>query len=310
LINLVTGGAGFIGSNLINKLLSSGEIVICIDNFSTGHKRNISEFFGNSNFSLIEGNICNPFNLKTDRIWHLASPASPDYYQENPIETAKTIFNGTQNVLEIAKKNKSPILIASSSEVYGRTKNLPQTENNIGLVNPLCKRSCYSEAKRLSETLSYDYLRKFNIDLRVVRLFNTYGPNMDPLDGRVISNFICKTISKKSMQINGEGLQTRSFCFIDDIIDGLIKVMDSNHKYPLNLGNPYEEHTILALANIIKLKLNTDIPLTFKKSREEEIFRRKPDITKARKILNWNPNTTLSDGLSKTIDYFKKELNK
>ena len=307
MINLVTGGAGFIGSNLIQKLLNDKEKVFCIDNFCTGSKRNIEHFIDHPNFTFINQDICKPINLNVDRIWHFASPASPIYYQENPIETTKTIFLGTQQMLEMAKKNNCRILIASSSEIYGLTSNNSQSEEQLGYIDTVSRRSCYGEAKRLSETISFDYFREYKLDIRVVRLFNTYGPKMLPKDGRVISNFIWNPLNKEKIEIFGSGEQTRSFCFIDDIIDGLVKLMDSNYNYPINLGNPFEEHSINNLFKIIQEILNDKLTVKYSDPREYDVLKRKPNIAKANRILNWEPKTTLKIGLLKTIKYFKKE---
>ena len=305
--NLVTGGAGFLGSHIIDYLMNKGEEVICLDNFSTGSKENISYWIGNNRFKLINQDIIQPFFCEADRIWHLACPASPLNYLNNPIQTLNTIFLGTENILKLAKKINARILIASTSEIYGNPEISPQKETYNGSVNPISKRSCYVEGKRVAETLCFEFKRIHNIDLRLVRIFNTYGPRMMKNDGRVISNFIYQGLNNKPLSIYGNGLQTRSFCYVDDMIEGLFRTMNSNYSYPINLGNP-EEITIKNLAHKISLNLNRKPNLQYFKIPEDDPIQRKPCIETAIKELKWEPKICLNKGLVKTIDYFFERL--
>ncbi len=305
--NLVTGGAGFLGSHLIDFLINKGEEVICLDNFSTGSKKNISHLIKNNNFQLIHQNIIEPISCEVERIWHFACPASPHNYQNNPIETLKTIVLGTNNILELSKRLNARILIASTSEIYGNPEISPQTEKYNGSVNTIGKRSCYVEGKRVAETLCYDFKRIYNIDLRVVRIFNTYGPRMMENDGRVISNFICQAIRNNPLTIYGKGMQTRSFCYVDDMVKGLICAMNSDYSYPINLGNP-EEITIKELANKISFSLNKTTNLKFLRLPDDDPIHRKPCIKLAMDHLNWQPKISLNNGLNKTINYFTNYL--
>ena len=277
--NLVTGGAGFLGSHLIDKLMSLGEEVICIDNYFTGNKSNIMKWISHPKFELLRHDVTEPIQLEVDKIWHLACPASPIYYQYNPIKTSKTSFLGTYNMLGMARRLNAKFLLASTSEVYGDPCIHPQPESYYGNVNTVGLRSCYDEGKRISETLCSDYRRIHNLDVRIIRIFNTYGPRMQPNDGRVISNFIFQALKGKPLTIYGEGEQTRSFCFVDDLIDGMIKLMDSKVYSPTNIGNPTET-TILELAEKIREKINPDLKLIFKDLPEDDPMHRKPDITK------------------------------
>ena len=305
--NLVTGGAGFLGSHLIDRLLSAGEEVVSIDNYFTGSKANLKKWFNNNNLEIIRHDITQPILLEADRIWHLACPASPVHYQNNPIKTAKTSFLGTYNMLGLAKRLKARFLLASTSEIYGNPLVHPQTEGYYGNVNTIGPRSCYDEGKRIAETLCFDYKRMHNSDIRVVRIFNTYGPRMLPNDGRVISNFIVSAISGNPLTIYGDGSQTRSFCYVDDLINGMISLMNSDYNLPVNLGNP-DEFTVKDLAKILIKKVNPKVEVIYKKLPEDDPLRRKPDITVAKDILNWEPSITLSEGLDKTIKYFKDYL--
>ena len=305
--NLVTGGAGFLGSHIVDYLMNKGEEVICLDNFSTGSKENISHWIGNNRFKLLNQNIVQPFFCEADRIWHLACPASPLNYLNNPIQTLNTIFLGTENILKLAKKINARILIASTSEIYGNPEISPQKETYNGSVNPISKRSCYVEGKRVAETLCFEFKRIHNIDLRLVRIFNTYGPRMMKNDGRVVSNFIYQGLNNKPLSIYGNGLQTRSFCYIDDMIEGLFRTMNSNYSYPINLGNP-EEITIKNLAHKISLNLNRKPNLQYFKIPEDDPIQRKPCIETAIKELKWEPKICLNKGLVKTIDYFFERL--
>ena len=303
--NLVTGGAGFLGTNLTKKLIENGEEVICVDNFLTSQKENISSLISNKNFKFIHHNIIKPLDIEIDRIWHLACPASPIHYLRDPIETSKIIFHGTYNLLKLAQAKNASFLFASSSEIYGESNNHPQVESKIGSVNPIGKRSCYREGKRFAESLCYDFYRNYQTDIRIARIFNTYGPNMLKKDGRVISNFIDQALNNKSITICGNGLQTRSFCFVDDLIIGLIKLMESNYKEPINLGNN-KEITILKLAEIIKNKVNPNTLLINIPIPEDDLKRRNPNIKLARDLLDWEPKVNLDSGLDITIDYFKR----
>ncbi len=305
--NLVTGGSGFIGSHLCKKLLEKGEEVICLDNFFTSEKRNINQLIKNPNFKLITQDVKNNIDFQVDNIWHLACPASPNDYQRNPIETSKTIFLGTYNMLELARKYNSKLLLASSSEVYGDAEEHPQKESYTGAVKTTGLRSCYEEGKRISETLCADFQRVHAVDIRIARIFNTYGPNMRIKDGRVISNFIVQSLTNKKLSVYGDGKQTRSFCYIDDLIDGMLLLMESNFQKPINLGNP-KELSINELALLIKQLINPNLQLTFKDLPKDDPKKRKPSMLLANEILNWQPNVGLENGLLRTIDWFKKNL--
>ena len=307
--NIVTGGAGFIGSNLIHRLIEMGEEIICIDNLQTSTSSNIHKFKNSNLFEFIKHNVQVPINIKADRIWHLACPASPIHYQKDPIDTSNTIFLGTKNMLELAKETGAKILFASSSEVYGQSSIFPQNENDYGYLNLNSNRNCYSLGKKYAESLCFDYKKMHNIELGVARIFNTYGPNMSPKDGRVIASFICNSIIKKPFIIHGDGKQTRTFCYIDDCINGLLKLMNSNYYNPVNIGGN-QEINISNLGKIILNKLNcSEIPKELKRIDNDPI-RRKPDIELAKKILNWEPSISLDEGLDKTIIYFKNLLQK
>tara|TARA_Y100001968_G_scaffold8529_1_gene7211 strand:- start:1015 stop:1965 length:951 start_codon:yes stop_codon:yes gene_type:complete len=306
--NLVTGGLGFLGSHLIDRLINAGEEVICVDNAYTGRKINVIGWWNNPLFEFIRHDVTDPLRLEVDRIWHLACPASPIHYQFNPIKTAKTNFLGTYNMLGLATRINAKILLASTSEVYGDPEIHPQPETYRGCVNPIGIRSCYDEGKRIAETLCFDYKRMHGLDIRVARIFNTYGPRMLPQDGRVVSNFIVQALENKPITIYGDGSQTRSFCYVDDLIDGLIKLMNGNDCGPINLGNP-REFTILELANLIRMKINPKLDLIYKPLPEDDPTQRKPLIEMAKKKLNWEPKVPLDIGLDNTIHYFKKELN-
>ena len=308
IVNLVTGGAGFLGSHLIDRLMEKGEEVICLDNFFTGTKKNIFKWINNPNFELIRHDITKPITLEVNKIWHLACPASPIHYQFNPIKTAKTSFLGTYNMLGMAKRVGAKFLLASTSEIYGDPEIHPQPETYRGNVNPIGIRSCYDEGKRIAETLTFDYKRSHDIEIKVARIFNTYGPRMLPNDGRVVSNLIIQGLSSQSMSLYGDGLQTRSFCYVDDLIEGLIKLMDSQESGPINLGNP-NETTILDLARLISKKLNIKEKFIFKELPQDDPLQRKPIIKKAQEKLNWDPKIDLNSGIDKTIKYFKNINN-
>ncbi len=302
--NLVTGGAGFLGSHLVERLIKSGEEVICIDNYFSGIKSNIDKWLSEPKFEIIRHDVTNPINLEVDKIWHLACPASPKSYQLNPIKTSKTSFLGTYNMLGLALRVGAKFMMASTSEVYGNPDVHPQPETYTGSVNPIGIRSCYDEGKRMAESLCMDYFRMHNIDIRIARIFNTYGPRMLPNDGRVISNFIVQALKSDSLTIYGDGSQTRSFCYVDDMIDGFIKLMDSDYKKPVNLGNP-KEFSILEIANLISSKINKKLKFDFQPLPEDDPLQRKPIIEVARKKLNWEPTIELERGLDKTIKYFE-----
>ena len=303
---LVTGGAGFIGNHLCRRLLNEGNHVICLDNFFTGLKKHIEDMVGNSNFELIEHDIVDPVDIKVDQIYNLACPASPPHYQYDPVKTMKTSVLGIINMLELAKKYNATLLHASTSEVYGNPLVHPQQETYWGNVNPIGIRSCYDEGKRAAETLMMDYHRQYGVDIRIIRIFNTYGPNMDPKDGRVVSNCIVQAINNQDITVYGDGSQTRSFCYVSDLVDGAIKMMNNDKKFvgPVNLGNP-SERTVLNLAEIILEMTGSKSKITFKELPSDDPVKRKPDITKAQEILGWEPKVDIKDGLAKTIEYFK-----
>jgi UDP-glucuronate decarboxylase len=302
--NLVTGGAGFIGSNLIEHLINNGEKVICLDNFSTSNGRNIKKWSNNDKFSLINQDVVKPISIEIDRIWHLASPASPIKYIQDPITTSKVNFIGTDNMLKLATKNGARIMLASTSEIYGDPKVQPQSERYFGNVNNLNERSCYVEGKRIAETLCFDYKRTFGTDIRIIRIFNTYGPGMEVKDGRVISNFINQALNNEPLTIFGSGDQTRSFCYIKDLIKGMISVMENSCEEPLNIGNE-EELSIKNLAELIKNKINKELDIIFLERRIDDPFRRRPQITLAKDLLGWEPLIPLEVGLEETIKYFR-----
>ena len=305
---LITGGAGFIGSHLCERLLNEGNEVICLDNFFTGSKDNIIHLIDNPYFEIIRHDIEEPILIEVDEIYNLASPASPIHYQKDPVKTVRTNVMGAINVLDIAQRCGAKILQASTSEVYGDPEIHPQTEEYKGNVNPIGPRACYDEGKRCAETLLFDYYREYGVDIRVVRIFNTYGPKMAINDGRVISNFIIQAIQNQDITIYGEGNQTRSFCYVDDLVDGLIKMMNSSQHGPINIGNP-NEFTILELAKIIIKFTNSKSKIIFKSLPQDDPKQRQPDISKAKKYLNWEPKIKLEEGLKKTIKYFKEKLN-
>ena len=306
---LVTGGAGFLGSHLCDRLINEGHKVICLDNYFTGKKENITHLVDNPFFSLVEQDIIEHFDFEVDQIYNLACPASPPHYQFNPIKTIKTSFMGALNCLDLAYRNEARVLQASTSEVYGDPEVHPQPETYKGNVNPIGIRACYDEGKRCAETLFFDYHREKNVDIRVARIFNTYGPRMLPDDGRVVSNFIVQAIKGEDLTIYGDGKQTRSFCYVDELIDGLIKLM--NHPDcigPVNIGNP-GEFTILELADTVIQKTNTSSRISMHPLPGDDPLQRKPDISIAKEQLNWEPKIVLSEGLDKTIEYFRELIN-
>lgn len=304
---LITGGAGFIGSHLCKKLLHEGHQVICLDNFFTGNKANIEELLEHSNFKLVEHDITEKFSADVDEIYNLACPASPPHYQYDPIKTTKTSVLGAINMLELARKSGAKVLQASTSEVYGNPQVHPQPESYWGNVNPIGIRSCYDEGKRCAETLMMDYHRQLGVDVRIVRIFNTYGPNMDINDGRVVSNFIVQALKGEDLTVYGEGLQTRSFCYVDDLVDGLIKMMQGQYIGPVNLGNP-SERTILDFAKLIIELTNSKSQIVYRELPSDDPTQRQPDLAIAKRELNWRPTTDIKIGLEKTINYFKGKI--
>jgi len=306
---LVTGGAGFLGSHLCENLLHKGDEVICLDNFYTGNKMNISKLLNNYKFELIRHDITFPIYLEVDEIYNLACPASPIHYQQDPVQTTKTSVHGAINVLGLAKRLNAKIFQASTSEIYGDPSVHPQTEDYWGNVNPIGIRSCYDEGKRCAETLFFDYFRQHNLNIKVGRIFNTYGPNMHPKDGRVISNFIVQSLKDKDITIYGDGSQSRSFCYVDDLIDVITDFMGTKKGFtgPINLGNP-DEFTILELAELIIELSKSKSKIVFKDLPQDDPRQRKPDISIAKDNFNWEPKINLKDGLAKTIQYFKSIL--
>ena len=305
---LVTGGAGFIGSNLCRKLLSDGHTVACLDDLSTGKYENIKELDNMDNFEFFQHDLTKPFFLdKIDAIFNLACPASPVHYQYNPIRTLKMGTLAMYNVLGMASRHKIPILQASTSEIYGDPLEHPQNEEYLGNVNPVGPRACYDEGKRVAEALCIAYEEQNGVPIRIARIFNTYGPFMDPKDGRVVSNFIVQSLKGESITVYGDGSQTRSFCYIDDLVKGLISLINSDYNHPINLGNP-SEFTMLELAELIKEKTNSSAEIIFKDLPIDDPKRRCPDIGKANKILNWNPEISLDEGLNDTIVWFKSQI--
>ena len=305
---LVTGGAGFLGSHLCDKLLAQGHEVVCIDNLFTGSKANIAHLLTNPSFEFVRHDIIDPFKYEVDQIYNLACPASPPHYQYNPIKTTKTSVMGAINCLGLAKRVRARVFQASTSEVYGDPAVHPQPESYWGNVNPIGKRSCYDEGKRCAETLFFDYHRENKVDIRVVRIFNTYGPRMHPNDGRVVSNFIVQALKGENITIYGDGQQTRSFCYVDDLIEGFIRLMDQTETVgPINIGNP-GEFTMLELAeNVLKITKSKS-KIVHKPLPSDDPRQRKPDITLAKKYLKWEPKVPLAEGLKRTIAYFKTKV--
>ena len=306
---LVTGGAGFLGSNLCTRLINQGWEVLCLDNFYTGSRENVRHLMENPYFEIINHDICTPISLEAEAIFHLACPASPPHYQRDPIQTTKTSVLGALNVLELAKRLRCPILFSSTSEVYGDPHHSPQREDYWGNVNSIGIRSCYDEGKRCSESLFMDYHRQHQVDIRIARIFNTYGPNMAHDDGRVISNFIVQALTHQPLTIYGQGNQTRSFCYVDDNISGLMKLMEKKIHMPINIGNPIEK-TMKEIANIILQLTQSKSHIAYHPLPSDDPKQRCPDISKAKAELNWEPKVDLTTGLKKTIDYFKDKLAK
>ncbi len=305
--NLVTGGAGFLGSHLVDRLMQAGDEVICLDNYFTGRKSNIAQWISHPRFELIRHDVTEPIKLEVDRIWHLACPASPIHYQMNPVKTAKISFLGTYNMLGLARRVGARLLLASTSEVYGDPDVHPQPESYHGCVNIIGPRACYDEGKRIAETLCFDYLRMHGSEVRIARIFNTYGPRMLADDGRVVSNFIVQALRGESLTLFGDGSQSRSFCYVDDLIDGLICLMNSDHTGPINLGNPCE-FTIRQLADHVRARINPELALISKLLPADDPRQRKPCISLAQQELGWTPNVTLENGLEPTIAWFRELL--
>ncbi|MBQ1612145.1 MAG: SDR family oxidoreductase [Alphaproteobacteria bacterium] len=306
---LVTGGAGFIGSHLCKRLLKDGHDVICLDNYFTGSKDNIRELIGNDHFELVRHDITNPYDAEVDEIYNLACPASPPYYQYNPVKNIRTSVMGVLNMLDLANRCKAKILQASTSEIYGDPKVHPQREEYWGNVNPIGVRSCYDEGKRCAETLMTDYNRQYGVNTRIIRIFNTYGPFMAQNDGRVVSNFIVQALQDKDITIYGDGMQTRSFCYVSDLIEGMVRMMNNTEDFhgPVNLGNP-SERSILDFAKLIIKLTNANSNIIFKPLPSDDPTQRKPDISLAKEKLHWEPTVDIEEGLMKTIEYFDKKL--
>ena len=306
---LVTGGAGFLGSHLCEKLIKKGNEVICLDNYYTGSKNNVFHLMKNENFELLRHDICFPLYVEVDEIYNLACPASPIHYQYDPVQTTKTSVHGSINMLGLAKRQNAKIFQASTSEVYGDPEIHPQNESYWGRVNPIGPRSCYDEGKRCAETLFFDYFRQHRLKIKIARIFNTYGPRMHPNDGRVISNFIIQALRNKDITIYGDGKQTRSFCFVDDLISAMLLTMNTNDDFtgPMNIGNP-NESTIEEIAEIIISLTNSRSKIVHKPLPEDDPKQRKPDISIAKEKINWEPKTSLIEGLKETINYFEKIL--
>jgi UDP-glucuronate decarboxylase len=308
---LVTGGAGFLGSHLCERLVEAGEDVLCVDNFYTGSKANVAHLLNEPNFELMRHDVTFPLYVEVDQIYNLACPASPVHYQHDPVQTTKTSVHGAINMLGLAKRLKARILQASTSEVYGDPEVHPQPESYWGKVNPIGIRSCYDEGKRCAETLFFDYHRQHHLEIKIVRIFNTYGPRMHPNDGRVVSNFIVQALNGQDITIYGDGTQTRSFCYVDDLIDVMTRMMNSGRDFigPVNIGNPVE-FTMIELANLVVTLTKSTSRIIHHSLPQDDPKQRKPDISLANKMLNWTPTEQLKTGLIKTIDYFQSRITK
>ena len=305
---LVTGGAGFLGSHLCERLIEEGNEVLCVDNFFTGHRRNLEHLLEHKRFELVRHDIVHPLHVEVDQIYNLACPASPVHYQFNPIKTIKCSTVGMVNMLGLARRTRARILQASTSEVYGDPEVHPQKEDYWGHVNPIGERSCYDEGKRVAEALCMDYHRQNNVDIRIVRIFNTYGPRMDPQDGRVLSNFVVQALRDQPVTVYGEGKQTRSFCYVSDMVEGMIRMMNQDTAIgPVNLGNP-DEISIRTLAEMVIRATGCKAGIVEKPLPQDDPRRRRPDITLAREVLGWSPRVSLAQGLESTIEYFRKIL--
>lgn len=308
---LITGGAGFIGSALSKRLLREGNEIWCLDNLSTGHMENITDLMDNPQFHFVHRDVTDPVDISVEQIYNLACPASPEHYQKEPVQTSKTCFLGALHTLELARKYNATILQTSTSEIYGDPLVHPQTEDYKGNVNPIGIRSCYDEGKRIAETLFFDYARQYGTNIRVVRIFNTYGPNMAPNDGRVVSNFIIQALKGERITVYGDGRQTRCFCYVDDMVEALIRMMNNSKGFagPVNLGNPVEM-TVTELAEKIIRLTDSSSSLEYRELPQDDPTRRKPDISLAKKMLGWEPKVSLEDGLKETISYFKIRLGR
>lgn len=306
---LITGGAGFLGSHLCKRLLGNGHEILCVDNFFTGRRSNVTEFLSNPMFEVMRHDVCFPLYVEVEEIYNLACPASPIHYQFDPVQTTKTSVHGAINVLGLAKRIKAKIFQASTSEVYGDPSIHPQTEDYWGNVNPVGIRSCYDEGKRCAETLFFDYYRQHNLRVKVARIFNTYGPKMHPNDGRVVSNFILQSLRGEELTVFGDGKQTRSFCYVDDMIDAFVRFMDTPDSVtgPINLGNPHE-FSILELAQMVIELTSSKSKIVFQPLPEDDPIQRQPDISFANKVLSWKPSVPLEEGLKETINYFKSMM--
>ena len=307
---LVTGGAGFLGSHLCDRLIARGDEVLCVDNFYTGGKGNVRHLMGNKNFELMRHDVTFPLYVEVDRIFNLACPASPVHYQHDPVQTTKTSVHGAINMLGLAKRLKARILQASTSEVYGDPSMHPQREEYWGNVNPIGPRSCYDEGKRCAETLFFDYWRQHQLAIKVMRIFNTYGPRMQPDDGRVVSNFIVQALKGDPITLYGDGQQTRSFCYVDDLIEGMLRLMDSDKSItgPINIGNPVE-FTMRELAELVVQITGSKSTIAFRPLPQDDPKQRRPDIAQAHEKLGWEPKVALADGLKETVDYFRRTLD-
>ena len=308
---LVTGGAGFIGSHLCARLLAAGHEVLCVDNFYTGRRANVAHLLTNPRFELIRHDVCFPLYIEVDEIYNLACPASPIHYQHDPVQTTKTSVHGMINMLGLAKRVRAKLVQASTSEVYGDPEVHPQTESYWGRVNPVGLRACYDEGKRCAETLCFDYHRQHRLAVKVARIFNTYGPRMHPNDGRVVSNFIMQALQGREITVYGEGNQTRSFCYVDDLVEALVQLMDTPDDFtgPINLGNP-SEFTILQLARLVIALTGSSSSIVFRPLPSDDPVQRQPDIGLARRVLDWDPTVELEKGLTETIGYFRTVLEK
>jgi len=304
---LVTGGAGFIGSHLIDRLMEQGHEVICLDNYYTGRKRNLERWLSHPYFEMLRHDITEPIRLEVDQVYHLACPASPIHYQFNPVKTIKTNVIGTLNMLGLAKRVKARFLLASTSEVYGDPEVHPQPEDYRGNVNPIGIRACYDEGKRVAETLAFDYHRDNGVDIRVARIFNTYGPRMREDDGRVVSNFVAQALRGTPLTVYGDGSQTRSFCYVSDLVEGLMRLMNGDHTGPINLGNP-GEYTILQLAEAVRDLVAPSQEIVFKPLPQDDPRKRRPDITRAKTLLDWEPTVSLQEGLPQLVADFREQL--
>jgi UDP-glucuronate decarboxylase len=306
---LVTGGAGFLGSHLCERLVAAGDEVLCLDNYYTGRRTNVAHLLDHPNFELMRHDVTFPLYVEVDEIYNLACPASPIHYQRDPVQTTKTSVHGAINMLGLAKRTGARMLQASTSEVYGDPEIHPQTEGYWGNVNPIGPRSCYDEGKRCAETLCFDYRRQHGLPVKVVRIFNTYGPRMHPDDGRVVSNFICQALRGQPITMHGDGRQSRSFCYVDDLIEGMMRMMATPDDVtgPVNLGNP-AEFTIAELAEKVIARIGRDVRIEHLPPAEDDPRRRRPDISRAQELLGWTPETALDDGLARTIDYFEELL--